>query len=117
MTPTATNPVETPTPTPTPASAAINVTGYSAYVVSISETQYDINVGVVLDGAVNVATVLIATVNTNAGTVNISVIIPDGDSSGIGGMSYIEDPSPVGPNCLSFSSGDTRVSLTGFTCP
>jgi hypothetical protein len=31
-------------------------------------------------------------------------------------MVYFSDPAPVGPNCLTFVSGDTRVSTGGFTC-
>jgi hypothetical protein len=105
----------TPTPTAIPATP-INVTGFSAFAEEVLDPEWNIIVGIVLDGAVNQDTIIDAYVNTNIGTIPIGVTIYNGNSSGTATYGFFGDPSPVGPNCLTFVSGDTRVTTTGYTC-
>jgi hypothetical protein len=117
-TPTATNPDTTPTATPTPTveSAAINVTGFSAFVVNIDPTDWRINISIVLDGAVDQDTTINATINVDGGQQVYGVTIFNGATSGNAAPSYIEEPLNVSPNCLTFVSGDTRVNLGVYAC-
>jgi hypothetical protein len=119
MTPTATNPDTTPTATPTPTAAVstILVTGFSATVQYIDVNDWRINIGVVLDGAVNQDTFFTATINVDGGTQNYGVFVFNGDTSGNASPSYFDEPLNVSANCLTKDSGDTRVSVGVYACP
>jgi hypothetical protein len=110
---TATN---TPTLTATTSTAGLEVTGYSATVQFIDVNDWRINIGVVLNGAVNQDTFFTATINVNGGTQNYGVIVFNGDTSGTASPSYIDEPTGVTPNCLTRDSGDTRVSVGVYAC-
>jgi hypothetical protein len=102
--------------TPTPTLPGINVTGFSATVQYIDVNDWRINIGVVLDGAVNQDTFLTARINVDGGTQDYGVIVFNGDTSGTASPSYIDEPTGVSANCLIFGSGDTRVNLGVFAC-
>jgi hypothetical protein len=100
---------------------ALNVTGFSA---SATDTGFgwDVTIGIVLDGAVNTNTTIDATIFVNGGEQTYGVIISNGNSSGVATIGYIDEPTGVGPKCLTFMSGDSRVNTgavypSGYTCP
>ena len=99
----------------------INVTAFSAFATDLG-FQWEITIGIVLDGTVNTATTIDATIFVDGGEQTYGVIIGNGASSGVTNVGYLSEPTGVGAKCLTFVSGDTRVSTgavypTGFTCP
>jgi hypothetical protein len=100
---------------------AINVSTFAAFKTynEISE-DWTLTVQVTLDGNVNADTVIDATVNlgpTGEDTQVFGVTISNGTSTGTSNNGYLEDPGTVGPNCLTFSSGDSRVNVGAYACP
>jgi hypothetical protein len=114
--PTTTTTTAAPTTTTTTTVAPITVTGFSAFSYE-TFGEYEIQVGIILSAGVNQDTIIDALVDTAFGSQYISVTIFSGNSSGTAITTYFSDPAPVGPNCLTFSSGDTRVTTGGLTCP
>jgi len=98
----------------------INVTGFSAFATDTG-FGWDVIIGIVLDGAVNTNTTIDATIFVNGGEQTYGVIISNGATSGVATIGYIEEPTGVGPKCLTFISGDARVNTgpiypAGYTC-
>jgi hypothetical protein len=79
--------------------------------------EWTLFVSVTLDGNVNTSTVIDSTVNVAGGQQTFGVTIASGASSGTSANGYLFDPEPVSANCLTFVSGDTRVTTAGYTCP
>jgi hypothetical protein len=113
-------PGETPTPTTTPTSSGVilNVTQFTAVsTLNVPEGDWTITTEVVLNGNVNQDTFLSATINALGGQQTFGITIPNGGNNGIEVSNSLVDPAPVSPDCLTFLSGDTRVSTFGYTCP
>jgi hypothetical protein len=112
-------PTSTPTPSPTPSPVTpIGIFAYAAFSTYNEFTEeWILTVSVTLDGNVNTSTVLDATVNVAGGQQTFGVTIANGTNSGTSNNGYLFDPEPVSANCLTFVSGDTRVTTAGYTCP
>ena len=84
----------------------------------IDPFNYQLTIGIVLDGAVNTTTGIDARVEVGGFGFyqTFGVFINEGESSGVAYNSYIEDPGYVSPDCLTFIYGDTRVNTGVYTC-
>lgn len=96
---------------------SIGVSSYSAF-STYNEFQGDwtVTIQIILNANVSQDTTIDATINTSGGTQTYGVIIYSGTSVGTSYIGYLSDPEPVGPHCLTFVSGDTTVTVAGFTC-
>jgi hypothetical protein len=66
---------------------------------------------------VNTDTNFDAVVNVQGSPQTFGLLVSNGNSSGVVNNSYLFDPAPATSNCLTKTSGDTRVNTGVYTCP